>query len=307
VAEAQKACKGVILAGGTGTRLYPVTLAVNKQLLPVYDKPMIYYPLTTLMFAGIREIVVVSNPGNIEQVERCLGDGAQWGLQLSYAEQPSPDGIAHGLLMAADRIEGSRVALILGDNIFYRSGLPAQLQRAAAREKGATIFAFPVSAPQQFGIVVLDRNRRPIALEEKPKVPRSNLAIPGLYFYDDRAFEFARSLKPSARGEIEITDLNRLYLDRGGLVVEQLGRGSAWLDGGTPEDLYNATQFVQVMEERTGLKLGCPEEVAYRMGFVSMAHLEGLIGRMKSCRYREYLASILEMDTQTPASSPRIA
>ena len=291
---AKHRCKGVLLAGGTGSRLYPVTLTVNKQLLPVYDKPMIYYPLTTLMFAGITDIVVVSSPSALRQIEAGLGDGSQWGIALSYVPQPEPLGIADGLLRAAGQVEGYSVALILGDNIFYRSGLPSQLQRVAARQSGATIFAVPVSAPEQFGIVILNDDHKPVSIEEKPKVPRSNLAVPGLYFYDFKAFDFARMLKPSARGELEITDLNKIYLDRGELFVELLGRGSAWLDGGNPQDLYDASQFVRVMEQRTGLKIACPEEVAYRMNFITRVDLERLVASMKRCSYREYLATIVE-------------
>lgn len=285
--------KGVILAGGTGTRLHPVTLAINKQLLPVYDKPMIYYPLTTLMLAGIRDIVIVSSPQVVPQIEACLGDGNQWGISLAYAEQMNPDGIAHGLIVAADHIEGHPVTLILGDNIFYRSGLPDQLRNAGSRERGATIFTVPVQQPQRFGVVVVDDQGKALALEEKPRNPRSNLAVPGLYFFDDRAIELARTLKPSTRGELEITDLNRLYLEAGQLFVEALGRGGAWLDGGTPEDLFEASQFVRVMEERTGLKIACPEEVAFHMGFIGRADLERQVATLKECSYREYLQQVL--------------
>jgi glucose-1-phosphate thymidylyltransferase len=281
------------MAGGTGSRLYPLTAGTNKQLLPVYDKPLIYYPLTTLMLAGIRDIVVVSDSRAGEQIRQCLGDGSQWGLTLSYAVQHSPDGIAHGLLAAAEMIGGHPVALILGDNIFYRSGLPDQLRRAVARERGATIFAFPVSEPERFGVVLIGGDNRPVHIEEKPEHPRSNLAIPGLYFYDERAVEYARGLKPSGRGELEITDLNRIYLDAAELFVEPLGRGSAWLDGGSPEDLYKAGQFVRVIEERTGLKIACPEEVAYRMGFISRVDLDEVVERLRPCSYRQYLVALL--------------
>lgn len=285
--------KGVILAGGSGTRLYPLTVAVNKQLLPVYDKPMIYYPLTTLMLAGIRDIVVVSGAGGQPQFERVLGSGEQWGLRFFYVEQPSPAGIAHGLLMAAKHIEGSSVGFILGDNIFYRSGLPEQLRRAATRPQGATVFAYPVSDPRQFGVVTLDETGRAVSIEEKPRTPHSNLAVTGLYFYDPCAIELAATLKPSGRGELEITDLNRLYLERGELFVEQLGRGSAWLDGGTAQQLYAAGQFVRVMEERTGLKIACPEEVAFRMGYIGAEQLSALVAGLKANSYRDYLESIL--------------
>lgn len=289
--------KGVILAGGTGTRLHPITLGTNKQLVPVYDKPMIYYPLTTLMLAGISDIVVVSSPDVLPQIRNCLGDGAQWGITLAYAAQEKPEGIAHGLLMAAGAIEGSPITLILGDNIFYRSGLPQQLMRAAGRAHGATIFSVPVSQPERFGVLVLDGNGNPLAIDEKPAEPRSNLAIPGLYFYDDRVFDLARTLRPSKRGELEITDLNRLYLSAGDLFVEPLGRGAAWLDGGTPDDLFEASQFVRVLEQRTGLKISCPEEVAYRMGYIDRNDLHRLVSELKACSYRDYLQSIVEEDT----------
>jgi glucose-1-phosphate thymidylyltransferase len=287
--------KGIILAGGTGSRLYPLTAVLNKHLLPIYDKPMIYYPLTTLMLAGIRDIVIVSSAAALPQLRGCLGSGAQWGVALDYVEQPAPRGIVDALLVAAGRLEQTRFTLILGDNIFYRTGLPAHLQTAANRARGATIFAYPVSDPRQFGVVVLDPQSRPLSIEEKPERPTSNLAVPGLYFYDDRALEFARTLRPSARGEIEITDLNRIYLERGELFVEQLGRGSAWLDGGTPDQLHNASDFVRVMEERTGLKIACPEEVAYRMGFISDEQLTKSIDAMRPCHYRGYLQSLLEI------------
>jgi glucose-1-phosphate thymidylyltransferase len=236
----------------------------------------------------------VSNAAAVAQIKQCLGDGSQWGLSLSYAVQSAPQGIAHGFLAAADLVDGHPVASILGANIFYRSGLPIQLRRAAARERGATIFAVPVSEPQHFGIVVIGSSNRATHIEEKPKAPRSNLAIPGLYFYDERALEFARALKPSARGEFEITDLNRIYLDCGDLFVEELGRGSAWLDGGSPEDLYEAGQFVRVMEERTGLKIACPEEVAFRLGFIDGGDLAHIVKKMPNCHYRTYLAGLLD-------------
>jgi glucose-1-phosphate thymidylyltransferase len=285
--------KGIILAGGTGTRLYPLTAALNKHLLPIYDKPMIYYPLTTLMLAGIRDIVIVSSPAALPLLRTCLGTGAQWGLELGYVEQPAPNGIVDALLVAAAHLEGRAFTLVLGNNIFYRTGLPTHLRSAAARARGATIFAYPVSDPRQFGVVVLDGHSRPLAIEEKPENPVSNLAVPGLYFYDNRALEFARMLRPSARGEIEVTDLNRIYLEHGELFVEQLGRGSAWLDGGTPEQLHSASDFVRVMEERTGLKIACPEEVAYRMGFITKEQLVTTMQTMRESSYRTYLASLL--------------
>jgi glucose-1-phosphate thymidylyltransferase len=286
--------KGVVLAGGTGSRLYPLTAVLNKHLLPIYDKPMIYYPLTTLMLAGIRDIVIVSSPAALPQLRACLGTGAQWGIELGYVEQPAPKGIVDALLVAAGHLGDKAFTLVLGDNIFYRTGLPTYLQRAAARERGATIFAYPVSDPRQFGVVVLDGHSRPVAIEEKPRNPSSNLAVPGLYFYDGRALGFARGLRPSGRGEIEITDLNRIYLERGELFVERLGRGSAWLDGGTPEQLHDASDFVRVMEERTGLKISCPEEVAYRMGFITQAELASTLHGMRDCPYRSYVATLLD-------------
>ena len=261
---AKTTSKGVILAGGTGSRLYPLTLATNKQLLPVYDKPLIYYPLTTLMLAGIREFVVVTGPGELDKLEACLSDGSQWGLTLHYEVQPEPGGIAQAFLIAERHIAGSPSALILGDNIFYGARLQARLLEASRPKRGATVFAVPVSQPELFGVVILDADRRPISIEEKPKQPKSNLAVCGLYFYDERVLDFARTLKPSARGELEITDLNRIYLEMGELDVVEFGRGSAWLDGGNPDDLYEAAQFVRIIEKRTGLKVGCPEEVAFR-------------------------------------------
>jgi glucose-1-phosphate thymidylyltransferase len=285
--------KGIILAGGTGSRLYPLTAVLNKHLLPIYDKPMIYYPLTTLMLAGIRDIVIVSSPAALPQLRACLGTGGQWGLELGYVEQRAPNGIVDALLAAASHLENKAFTLILGDNVFYRTGLPIYLQSAAARGRGATIFAYPVSDPRQFGVVVLDGASRPLAIEEKPERPTSNLAVPGLYFYDDRALGFARTLRPSARGEIEVSDLNRIYLERGELFVQRLGRGSAWLDGGTPDQLHNASDFVRVMEERTGLKIACPEEVAFRMGFISEEQLTATMQTMRDSAYRTYLASVL--------------
>jgi len=284
---------GVIVAGGTGSRLFPLTVDLNKHVLPVYDKPMIFYPLTTLMLAGLREILVISSTDALPQLKALLGDGAKWGISIGYTEQPEPKGISDALLQASARIDGRQTTVILGDNFFYRTGLPTQLERAAKRSHGATIFAYPVLEPRRFGVVELDANKRPVSIEEKPQHPRSNLAIPGLYFYDERAIDFARQLKPSSRGELEITDLNRMYLERGELFVEELGRGSAWLDGGTPDDLYEASQFVRVMEQRTGLKIACPEEVAFRMGFVSGAQLAETIKKMPTCAYRDYLADLI--------------
>ena len=285
---------GVILAGGAGSRLLPMTLAANKHLLPVYDKPLIYYPLTTLMLARIKTVLVISDPASLPSFRSLLGDGTQWGIRIDYAAQPSPAGISDALLHAAAAIEGRPIAVILGDNIFYRSGLPAQLARAAARQRGATIFAYPVKDPRRFGVVELDLEHRPLTIEEKPGKPRSNLAIPGLYFYDERAIGFARRLKPSARGELEITDLNKIYLENGELHVEQLGRGSAWLDGGTPAALFEASQFVKVVEDRTGFKIACPEEVAYAIGNISREQLVQFISRLPVCLYRDYLSTLIK-------------
>jgi len=293
-----RAWKAVILAGGTGTRLYPLTTTVNKQLLPVYDKPMVYYPLTTLMLAGIRDYVVVSSPQALPQFKSCLGDGAQWGIKIDYAEQPSPDGIAQALLVAEEYIAGRPTALILGDNIFYGTGLPTQFQRAVARTEGATIFAYAVSDPGAFGIITLDAAGKVQSLEEKPKSPKSNLAVPGLYFYDRDALEIAKSLKPSPRGELEITDLNRVYMERGKLNAEMLGRGTAWLDGGTPQTLFEAGQFVMVMEQRTGLKIACPEEVAYRMGFIDLAQLSDFVRKLRPGEYRDYISQLIEREAE---------
>jgi glucose-1-phosphate thymidylyltransferase len=290
----QKPRKGVILAGGSGSRLYPATVALNKHLLPVYDKPMIYYALTTLMLAGLSDIIVVSSPSALPQIRNLLGEGTQWGIHLSYASQPAPSGIADGVLAAADQLAAHPFALILGDNIFYQTGLPTHLRRVAAQERGATIFAYPVSQPHRYGIVELNRDGKPISLEEKPEQPKSNLAVTGLYFYDERAVEFASKLRPSARGELEITDLNQAYLEIGELTVQQIGRGSAWLDGGTTEDLYEASQFVRVLEERTGLKIACPEEVALRMGFITRSQFTGLVHALKPCKYRSYLETIVD-------------
>jgi glucose-1-phosphate thymidylyltransferase len=285
---------GLILAGGTGSRMLPMTLAANKHLLPVYDKPLVYYPLTTLMLARIRTVVVVSDPASLQSFKALLGDGSRWGVMIEYAEQARPAGIADAVLQAADRIAGRPIAIVLGDNIFYRSGLPDQLARAAARPKGATVFAYPVNDPRRFGVIELDASNRVLSLEEKPAQPRSNLAVPGLYFYDENAVPFARRLHPSARGELEITDLNKIYLERQELFVEPLGRGSTWLDGGTPDALFEAAQFVKVIEDRTGFKIACPEEVAYRLGYISRQQLLAIVDCSPRCSYRDYLAAISE-------------
>lgn len=283
--------KGIILAGGKGTRLYPLTQAVSKQILPVYDKPMIYYPLSMLMLAGIREILVISSPQDLPTFKRLLGDGSRWGLSFEYAEQAEPRGLADAFLVGEKFIDGNPVCLILGDNIFFGNNIPRQLRESAALDTGATIFAYPVKDPQRYGVVEFDAAGKAISLEEKPKEPRSNYAIPGLYFYDRRVVEFAKSLKPSARGEIEITDLNRIYLDLGELHVQQLGRGTAWLDAGKHEALLQAANFVQAVEERQGVMISCPEEIAYRMGYISLAELENLAKAYPNS-YGDYLARL---------------
>ena len=286
--------KGILLAGGLGTRLAPLTNVSNKHLLPVYDKPMIYYPLTTLMLCGVREIMVISTPSALEQLKPLLGTGAQWGIQLSYGIQEQPRGIADAFLCAADFIEGSNTALILGDNIFYGSGLPHRLQQAMQRTDGACILGYEVADPSAFGVVELDPDGKPLSLVEKPDNPRSNLAVPGLYFYNADVLEMARALRPSARGELEITDINRQYLERDQLSVLNLGRGTAWLDGGTHADLFEAGQFIKVVEERTGLKVACPEEIALRWGFIEPAQLEQQVASMPANGYRDYLSKLLE-------------
>lgn len=286
--------KGIVLAGGAGTRLYPLTRVVSKQLLPVYDKPMIYYPLTTLMLAGIREILVISTPDDADRFEALLQDGSQWGLKIAYTQQERPEGIAQAFVLGREFVGRDRVCLILGDNLFYGHGLVEVLQRVAARQKGATVFAYWVKDPQRYGVVSFNAAGRPVSIEEKPERPRSHWAVTGLYFYDSRVVEVAASLKPSARGELEITDVNRWYLERGELEVERLGRGFAWLDTGTPEALLQASHFVQTVEERQGLKIACPEEVAYRMGFIGADDLARLAERMGGCEYAAYLRRVLE-------------
>lgn len=286
--------KGIILAGGSGTRLYPLTRGVSKQLMPVYDKPMIYYPLATLMLAGIREVLIITTPQDQAAFQAVLGDGADWGMHLDYAVQPNPDGLAQAFHIGADFVRGGPSALILGDNIFYGHGLPELLISADARQSGATVFAYQVRNPGDYGVVSFDAQGRAETLEEKPKVPRSNYAVTGLYFYDETVVERARDLKPSARGELEITDLNRLYLDDGALGVEMMGRGFAWLDTGTHGSLLDAGTYVRITEERQGLKICCPEEIAWRQGFIDDVGLERIAAPLVKSGYGDYLMRLLE-------------
>ncbi|MBA4808635.1 glucose-1-phosphate thymidylyltransferase RfbA [Brevundimonas sp.] len=285
--------KGIILAGGSGTRLHPMTLVTSKQLMPIYDKPMIYYPLSTLMLAGIREVLIISTPRDTPSFQALLGDGSQWGMEIQYAVQPSPEGLAQAYIIGADFVGDNPSALILGDNIYYGHGITDLFTSAMSRPDGATVFAYHVNDPERYGVVAFDKDMRALSIEEKPKVPQSNWAVTGLYFYDKDVVEIARNLRPSARGELEITDVNRIYLERGKLSVEIMGRGYAWLDTGTPDAMLDAAEFVRVLEKRQGFKIACVEEVAFRKGFLDAVKLEELAARIGRNDYGDYLTSVL--------------